>query len=120
MADEMDTPVLDLLTVMTAASLEASSLDPETLMLVRIAALVAVGAPPFSYMANLGVASEMDVDPEKVQGVLTAVAPIVGTTRIAEATGNIVRALAIAIETAEMEEAEEADLDDLDDEEDDE
>ena len=106
MADEMDTPVLDLLTVMTAASLEASSLDPETLMLVRIAALVAVGAPPFSYMANLGVASEMDVDPEKVQGVLTAVAPIVGTTRIAEATGNIVRALAIAIETAEMEEAE--------------
>ena len=120
MADEMDTPVLDLLTVMTAASLEASSLDPETLMLVRIAALVAVGAPPFSYMANLGVASEMDIDPEKVQGVLTAVAPIVGTTRIAEATGNIVRALAIAIETAEMEEAEEADLVDLDDEEDDE
>lgn len=120
MADEMDTPVLDLLTVMTAASLEASSLDPETLMLVRIAALVAVGAPPFSYMANLGVASEMDIDPEKVQGVLTAVAPIVGTTRIAEATGNIVRALAIAIETAEMEEAEEADLVDLDDDEDDE
>ena len=89
-------------------------------MLLRRRQLVAVGAPPFSYMANLGVASAMDVDPEKVQGVLTAVAPIVGTTRIAEATGNIVRALAIAIETAEMEEAEEADLDDLDDEEDDE
>ena len=118
MADEMDTPVLDLLTVMTAASLEASSLDPETLMLVRIAALVAVGAPPFSYMANLGVASELDVDPEKVQGVLTAVAPIVGTSRVAEATGNIVRALAVAIETAELE--AEAELEDLGDDEDDE
>jgi hypothetical protein len=35
-----DTPVLDLLANMTAASIEASSLDPETLMLVRIAALV--------------------------------------------------------------------------------
>jgi hypothetical protein len=30
---------LDLIEGMTAASLEASSLDPETLMLVRIAAL---------------------------------------------------------------------------------
>jgi len=32
---------------MTAASLEATSLDAETLMLVRIAALVAVLWPPF-------------------------------------------------------------------------
>ena len=41
-----DTPVLDLLASMTADSIEASSLDPETLMLVRIAALVAVDAAP--------------------------------------------------------------------------
>ena len=40
-----ETPVLDLLTSMTADSMEASSLDAETLMLVRIAALVAVDAP---------------------------------------------------------------------------
>ena len=40
-----ETPVLDLLASMTADSLEASSLDPETLVLVRIAALVAVDAP---------------------------------------------------------------------------
>jgi hypothetical protein len=37
---------------------------------------------------------------------------------VAEATGNIVRALAVAIETAEMEElAEEAELDDDEDDE---
>ena len=36
-----ETPVLDLLASMTADSLEASSLDAETLMLVRIAALAA-------------------------------------------------------------------------------
>lgn len=41
-----ETPVLDLLASMTADSLEASSLDSEALMLVRIAALVAVDAPP--------------------------------------------------------------------------
>ena len=46
MADQpSETPVLDLLTSMTADSMEASSLDAETLMLVRIAALVAVDAP---------------------------------------------------------------------------
>ena len=39
------TPVLDPLASMTADSLEASSLDTETLALVRIAALVAVDAP---------------------------------------------------------------------------
>ena len=37
-----ETPVLDLLAGMTADSVVASSLDPATLMLVRVAALVAV------------------------------------------------------------------------------
>ena len=59
-----DTPVLDLLASMTADSVEASSLDPEALMLVRIAALVAVDAPPASYLLNLGAAREMGIDPE--------------------------------------------------------
>jgi 4-carboxymuconolactone decarboxylase len=99
-----ETPVLDLLASMTADSVEASSLDPETLMLVRIAALAAVDAPPVSYLMNLKAASELDVDPEQVRGVLAAIAPIVGTARIAAATGKIVEALAVAIEIVELEE----------------
>ena len=102
-----ETPVLDLLASMTADSLEASSLDPETLMLVRIAALAAVDAPAVSYLLNLGAASEIGIDAEQVRGVLAAIAPIVGTARVASATGKIVKALAVAIEVAE-EEAEEA------------
>jgi 4-carboxymuconolactone decarboxylase len=98
-----ETPVLDLLASMTADSMEATSLDAETLMLVRIAALVAVDAPPASYLLNLGAAREMGIDEEQVRGVLTAIAPIVGTARVASATGNIVRALALAIEVAELE-----------------
>jgi alkylhydroperoxidase/carboxymuconolactone decarboxylase family protein YurZ len=101
---ESEAPVLDVLASMTADSVEASSLDAETLMLVRIAALVAVDAPPASYLLNLGTAREMGIDEEQVRGVLTAVAPIVGTARVASATGNIVRALALAIEVAEFEE----------------
>ena len=102
-----ETPVLDLLAGMTADSINASSLDTETLALVRIAALVAVDAPPVSYLLNLGEASEIGVDAEQVRGVLAAVAPIVGTARVASATGKIVRALAVAIEIAEEEEQDE-------------
>jgi hypothetical protein len=99
-----ETPVLDLLANMTADSVAASSLDPETLMLVRIAALVAVDAPLFSYVMNLEVASELEIDPERIRGVLAAVAPIVGTPRVASATGKIVEALEVEIEIAEFEE----------------
>ena len=103
-----ETPVLDLLAKMTADSIETSSLDPETLMLVRIAALVAVDAPPVSYLMNLGAAGEIGVGEDQVRGVLAAVAPIVGTARVAGATGNIVRALGFALEVAELEAATEA------------
>ena len=96
-----ETPVLDLLGSMTADSLEASSLDTETLALVRIAALVAVDAPPVSYLLNLEAEAAAGIDPERVRGVLAGIAPIVGTARIASATGNIVKALAIEIEIAD-------------------
>ena len=102
-----ETPVLDLIASMTADSLEASSLDPETLMLVRIAALAAVDAPAVSYLLNIGAASEIGIDAEQVRGVLAAIAPIVGTARIASATGKIVDALEVAIEIAEYEDEQE-------------
>jgi hypothetical protein len=90
-----ETPVLDLLAGMTALSLEASTLDPQGIILARIAALVAVDAPPISYALNLGAAGQVDVSAEQVRGVFAAIAPIVGTARIASATGNIVKALAL-------------------------
>ena len=98
-----ETPVLDLLAAMTAESIETSSLDAKSLMLVRIAALVAVDAPPASYLMNLGAADELGLEAEDVQGVLAAVAPIVGTARVVSATGHIARALGLALELAELE-----------------
>ena len=50
------------------------------------------------------MAGEVGVDAEQVRGVLAAIAPIVGTARVASATGNIVKALEVAIEVAELEE----------------
>jgi alkylhydroperoxidase/carboxymuconolactone decarboxylase family protein YurZ len=98
-----EAPVLDLLKRMTVESIEASTLDGETLMLVRIAALVAVDAPPASYLLNIGAAGDAGIEADQVQGVLAAVAPIVGTARVASAAGNIVRALGFAKELAEFE-----------------
>jgi alkylhydroperoxidase/carboxymuconolactone decarboxylase family protein YurZ len=98
MTEKSDTPVLDLLASMTEDSIEASSLDAETLMLVRVAALVAVDAPAASYLLNLGAASELEIDAEQVRGVLAAVAPIVGTPRTVAAMGKMARALAFELE----------------------
>jgi 4-carboxymuconolactone decarboxylase len=104
-----DTPVLDLLARMTADSLEATSLDAQTIALVRLAALVASGAPAASYALNMAAAEELGLDLVDVRGVLTAIAPIVGTARVAEATGRIALAIGVAIEVAEQELADQPD-----------
>ena len=97
-----ETPVLDLLGSMTLDSIAVSSLEPEELMLVRIAALVAVDAPPISYITNAEAAADVGIDADRIRGVLAAVAPIVGTARVASALGSIAEALAIEIEVAEL------------------
>jgi hypothetical protein len=99
-----NTPVLDLLTNMTAEANEVSSLDTVTLMLVRIAALAAVNAPATSYLANLGPAADVDIDADQVTGVLTAIAPIIGTARVAVAAGQMLVALGAAIRLDELQE----------------
>jgi len=93
---QTDTPVLDLLAGMTALSLEAASdLDEQTIMLTRIAALVAADAPPIAYALNLGAAADLDVDVDQIRAVFAVIAPIVGTARVVTAMGNIVKALAL-------------------------
>ena len=107
MSDPSDeTPILDLLATMTAASMEVSGLDAQSLILVRIAALVAVDATPASYLLNLGAADAVGVDGKTVRDVFAAVAPIVGTARVASAIGNVVAALGFAELAAEQQFAE--------------
>src|ERR1700758_1578102 len=97
-----DTPVLDLLEKMTLDSVDATNLDARELILVRIAALVAVDAPPASYMMNLKAAKNLGVDEQSVRDVFAAIAPIVGTARTVGALGNIVKALGLAIDLVEL------------------
>jgi alkylhydroperoxidase/carboxymuconolactone decarboxylase family protein YurZ len=103
-----DRPVMDTLAQMTSVAIERSSLGARDHMLVRLAALVATDAPPASYLMNAGAASDVGITLDDVQGLLVAVAPIVGTPRVVEASGNIVRALGFAIEAMDQAEQEAA------------
>ena len=47
-----DTPVLDTLAAMTAESIARSTLDDNSLIAARLAALAAVDAPALSYLAR--------------------------------------------------------------------
>jgi alkylhydroperoxidase/carboxymuconolactone decarboxylase family protein YurZ len=96
-----DAPVLDTLIDINATSIEHSHLMPRELMLARIAALVAVDAPPASYLANAGAATDSGITEQDVQEVMIAVAPVVGTAKVVSAGGNMMRALGFAIKVAE-------------------
>lgn len=103
MATASETPVLDTLAAMTLDSIERCGLPPDTLILTRIAALVAVDAPPVSYLAHLEPAAENHVTPAQVQDVLVAIAPVVGTARVMSAATHISEALGFAIAVTDAE-----------------
>lgn len=94
-------PVLEGLVSMNIDSLEHSELDPATYVLVRLAALVAMDAAPVSYLIHLGLAGDAGVSLEQAQGVLVALAPMVGSARIASAAGKILRAYGLGAALAE-------------------
>ena len=101
-----ETPVLNTLADLTALSMERCALAPRELMLARIAALIAVDAPPVSYMANAGAAADSGVTVDDIQTVMIGISPVVGTPKVVAAAGNIFRALGFAIIVAEAELAE--------------
>jgi 4-carboxymuconolactone decarboxylase len=65
-------------------------------MLARLAALVALDAAPASYLMNLGAAQDLGVPLERIQGLLVAIAPVVGTARVVSAASKILRAVGLA------------------------
>lgn len=102
-----DGPVLDTLTDMTAASVAHNSLTPREFMIARLAAMVAVDAPPISYFISAAAVEESGLTTEDIQGVMIAVAPVAGAPRVMAAGGHILRALGIAVAVAESEMAAE-------------
>lgn len=90
------TPVFDAIFQVHLDTLAASTLDERSYHLVRLAALIAAGAPPASYLVHVPMAMDAGVTLEDAQGVCIAIAPIVGTPKVTEAAGNVLRALGLA------------------------
>ena len=82
-------------------NLENSGLDPRTYSLVKIAALIALDAPPASYVGQVAFALEAGVEPEEFMKVLIAVAPQVGLPRALAAAPEIMLALGLDIDPSQ-------------------
>ena len=82
------TPVVDALADLTAASVEHNFLAPREFMLARMAAAIAVDAPPASYLANAGAAAERGVTVGHIGAVMIAVGPVAGTARVVWQAGR--------------------------------
>jgi len=79
-------------------NLEASGLDPRTYSLVKIATLIALGAPSSSYVAQVEFAREAGVEADEILKVLIAVAPQVGLPRAIAAAPELMLALGLELE----------------------
>jgi hypothetical protein len=97
-----ENPLLDTLMGINAVSLANVDASLEGIIAVRLAALVAVDAPPASYLAMLRAAEGTLLTLEDARNVLIAVAPIVGTPKVITAARNLVTALGFEIEIDEL------------------
>lgn len=74
-----------------------SGLDPRSYAMVKIAALVAMDAPPASYLWQVENALAAGVSAKDILGVLFAIAPQVGGPRIVAAAPELMLALGLPL-----------------------
>jgi 4-carboxymuconolactone decarboxylase len=82
------------------ASILAQDLDAKTAALVRLAALIALGAPPASYCSSVKRIHAAGATNEEVVGTLVAVAPTVGFARLVAATPPLALAIGYDVDDA--------------------
>jgi alkylhydroperoxidase/carboxymuconolactone decarboxylase family protein YurZ len=92
-----DLDIFDAAIGLRDVSLESTGLDARSFSLVKIAALIALDAPPASYAWQIGNALDEGASPEDILGVLRAVAPQVGGPRVMAAAPEIMLALGLAL-----------------------
>ena len=76
---------------------EVTGLEGRAYSLVKIAALIALDAPPASYAWQIANALEEGATAEDILGVLRAVAPQVGGPRVMAAAPEIMLALGLSL-----------------------
>ena len=76
---------------------ETSGLDDRSYALVKLAALIALDAPPASYLWQVGNAIDAGVTPADLVGVLIAIAPQVGGPKLVAAAPELMVALGLTL-----------------------
>ena len=76
---------------------EAAGLDERSFALARLAALIALDAPPACYAREVANAIDAGVSADDMLGVLHAVAPQVGGARVVAAAPEIMLALGLSL-----------------------
>lgn len=74
-----------------------SPLDARSFALVKIAALVALDAPPASYLWQVANALDAGATPNEILGVLQAIFPQVGGPRVVAAAPEIMVSLGLSL-----------------------
>jgi 4-carboxymuconolactone decarboxylase len=74
-----------------------SRLDDRSYALVKLAALIALDAPPASYVWQVGNALAEGATPDDIVGVLIAIAPQVGGPKLVSAAPEIMVALGLTL-----------------------
>src|SRR3954447_15682092 len=92
-----DLQMLEQAVGLREAELESAGLDSRTFALVKIAALIALDAPPASYAWQVANALEDGATAEAVLGVLRAVAPQVGGPKVVAAAPEVMLALGLSL-----------------------
>ena len=92
-----DLGVLGELREYRTAEQEQSGLDARTFSLVKIAALIAMDAPPASYLWQVANALDAGATPRDFVGVLRAVTPQVGGPRAMAAAPELMVALGLEL-----------------------
>jgi 4-carboxymuconolactone decarboxylase len=92
-----DLEVLDEVLAIRETAQASSGLDARSFSLVKIAALIALDAPPASYLWQVSSALDAGATPQDLLGVLRAVAPQVGGPRTMAAAPELMLALGLAL-----------------------
>lgn len=93
-----DVDAIEVAVGLREAQQERTGLDGRTFGLVKIAALIALDAPPASYAWQVANALAEGATPEDILGVLRAVAPQVGGPRVIAAAPEVMLALGLALD----------------------
>jgi 4-carboxymuconolactone decarboxylase len=95
-----DEAVIESLFATRLDNLESSGLDPKTHALVRLGALLAIGAAPVSFHSNVEAALAAGATDDEILGALIAVAPVIGLAKVVSATPKVALPMGYDIDTA--------------------